>query len=137
MAVLAHAAWQRGDEVLQGSLREEPGMALFTAVAGHARAILGRDPDALAEAAKSLSVLSRRLLHAAAAEDAGIELARANRGAEGLDQLNIAFDTSMHCGAVAEAQRVWAKSCANTGLHDASSASHARRRSPQGPRIVM
>jgi DNA-binding CsgD family transcriptional regulator len=51
-------------------------------------------------------VLSRPLLHAAAAEDAGIELARANRGAEGLDQLNIAFDTYMHCGAIADAQRV-------------------------------
>jgi DNA-binding CsgD family transcriptional regulator len=96
-------------EVLQAAgqlAREEPGMPLFTAVAKHARAILGRDPDALADAAKSLSVLSRPLLHAAAAEDAGIELARANRGAEGLDQLNIAFDAYVHCGAIADAQRV-------------------------------
>ena len=153
MAVLAHAAWQRGDtqealrwltddfallqtpvwavdldhivlaarvaaaagdaglraEALQAAgqlAREEPGMPLFTAVARHARAILERDPDALADAAKSLSALPRPLLHAAAAEDAGIELARANRGAEGLDQLSIAFDTYMHCGAIADAQRV-------------------------------
>jgi DNA-binding CsgD family transcriptional regulator len=85
---------------------EDPGMPLFIAVAKHARAILERDPDALAEAAKSLSVLSRPLLHAAAAEDAGVELARANRGSESIDQLNIAFDTYLHCGATADAQRV-------------------------------
>ncbi|MGB9307065.1 MAG: helix-turn-helix transcriptional regulator, partial [Mycobacterium sp.] len=69
-------------------------------------AILERDPDALADAAKSLSVLPRPLLHAAAAEDAGVELARANRGSEGIDQLNIAFDTYLQCGATADAQRV-------------------------------
>ena len=52
--------------------REEPGAPLFNAVAQHARAILERDPDALVAAAKSLSELSRPLLHAAAAEDAGV-----------------------------------------------------------------
>ena len=86
--------------------REDPGIPLFTAVAKHARAILERDPDALAEAAKSLSVLSRPLLHAAAAEDAGVELARADRGSEAVDLLNAAFDTYTQCGAVADAQRV-------------------------------
>ncbi|BBZ39455.1 helix-turn-helix transcriptional regulator [Mycobacterium conspicuum] len=86
--------------------REEPGAPLFNAVAQHARAILERDPDALIAAAKSLSELSRPLLHAAAAEDAGTELARANRTPEGLDQLNVAFETYLRCGATADAQRI-------------------------------
>jgi len=37
--------------------------------------------------------LSRPLLYAAAAEDAGAELTHADRGDETLDQLNAAFDT--------------------------------------------
>ena len=86
--------------------REEPGVPLFNAVAQHARAIIERDSDALLAAAKSLSELSRPLLCAAAAEDAGTELARANRTPEGLDELNIAFETYLRCGATADAQRV-------------------------------
>jgi DNA-binding CsgD family transcriptional regulator len=85
---------------------EEPGASLFNAVAQHARAILERDPDALVAAAKSLSELSRPLLHAAAAEDAGMELARTNRTPESLDELNVAFETYVRCGATADAQRV-------------------------------
>jgi DNA-binding CsgD family transcriptional regulator/tetratricopeptide (TPR) repeat protein len=85
---------------------EEPGALLLTAVAGYVRAVLAGDPDALSEAAKSLSVLSRPLLHAAAAEDAGVELARANRDPECIDHLNVAFDTYAQCGALADAQRV-------------------------------
>ncbi|MGA9362135.1 MAG: LuxR family transcriptional regulator, partial [Mycobacterium sp.] len=65
-----------------------------------------RDADALVAAAKSLSELSRPLLHAAAAEDAGTELARINRTAESLDELNVAFETYLRCGATADAQRV-------------------------------
>ena len=90
-------------ELLTG---EEPGAPLFNAVAQHARAILERDADALVAAAKSLSELSRPLLHAAAAEDAGTELARINRTAESLDELNVAFETYLRCGATADAQRV-------------------------------
>jgi DNA-binding CsgD family transcriptional regulator len=86
--------------------REEPGMPLFGAVAQHARGVVERDPDALAEAARSLSLLSRPLLHAAAAEDAGTELARANRGAEAVEQLTVAFDRYVNCGATADAHRV-------------------------------
>jgi DNA-binding CsgD family transcriptional regulator len=97
-ARVLHAA-----EVLIG---EEPGAPLFNAVAQHARAILERDPDALVAAAKSLSELSRPLLHAAAAEDAGMELARTNRTPESLDELNVAFETYMRCGATADAQRI-------------------------------
>ncbi|MGO8936818.1 MAG: helix-turn-helix transcriptional regulator [Mycobacterium sp.] len=65
-----------------------------------------RDADALVAAAKSLSELSRPLLHAAAAEDAGMELARINRTPESLDELNVAFETYLRCGATADAQRV-------------------------------
>lgn len=90
-------------ELLTG---EGPGAPLFNAVAQHARAILERDPDALVAAAKSLSELSRPLLHAAAAEDAGMELARIHRTPESLDELNVAFETYLRCGATADAQRV-------------------------------
>ncbi len=86
--------------------REEPGMPLFTAVAQHARALLERDPDELIAATKALSQLSRPLLHAAAAEDAGVELTRADRGSEALESLTVAFDTYVQCGATADAQRV-------------------------------
>ena len=45
---------------------------------------------------------SRPLLCAAAAEDAGGELARTDRGDEALDQLNAAFDTYLHHEALAD-----------------------------------
>jgi DNA-binding CsgD family transcriptional regulator len=50
--------------------------------------------------------LSRPLLYAAAAEDAGGELARTDRGGEALDVLNAAFDTYMRHEALADARRV-------------------------------
>jgi DNA-binding CsgD family transcriptional regulator len=84
--------------------RERPGVPLFTAVAQHARGLLERDADALVAAAISLRS-SRPLLCACAAEDAGRELARTQRTAEALVQLNGAFDTYMDCGAVADARR--------------------------------
>ena len=49
---------------------------------------------------------SRPLLYAAAAEDAGGELARADHPDEALDQLNAAFDTYLHHEALADARRV-------------------------------
>jgi hypothetical protein len=45
---------------------------------------------------------SRPLLCTAAAEDAGGELARTDRGDEALDQLNAAFDTYLHHEALAD-----------------------------------
>jgi DNA-binding CsgD family transcriptional regulator len=86
--------------------REQPAIPLFAGVAGHARGILERDAQALMAAADVLHSSSRPLLYAAAAEDAGAELARANRGDEALDQLNAAFDTYMHHEALADARRV-------------------------------
>jgi DNA-binding CsgD family transcriptional regulator len=86
--------------------RERPAIPLFTGVAGHARGILERDAQALLAAAKLLHASSRPLLYAAAAEDAGAELARTDRGDEALDQLNAAFDTYLHHEAVADARRV-------------------------------
>ena len=64
-------------EVLE---RERPAIPLFTGVAGYARGILERDAQALLAAADVLQSSSRPLLYAAAAEDAGAELARADRG---------------------------------------------------------
>jgi DNA-binding CsgD family transcriptional regulator len=90
-------------EVLE---RERPAIPLFTGVARHARGILERDAQALLAAADLLHASSRPLLYAAAAEDAGAELARADRGDEALDQLNAAFDTYLHHEALADARRV-------------------------------
>jgi DNA-binding CsgD family transcriptional regulator len=86
--------------------RELPAIPLFTGVAGHARGILERDAPALVAAADVLESSSRPLLYAAAAEDAGAELARTDRGDEALDQLNAAFDTYMGHEALADARRV-------------------------------
>ena len=55
--------------------RERPAIPLFTGVARHARGILERDAQALLAAAGVLHSSSRPLLYAAAAEDAGAELA--------------------------------------------------------------
>ena len=79
-------------EVLE---RERPAIPLFSGVAQHARGILEGDAQALLAAADVLRSSSRPLLYAAAAEDAGSELARTDRGAEAVDQLNAAFDTYM------------------------------------------
>jgi len=75
-------------------------------VAGHARAILERDAQALAAAAEVLHSSSRPLLYAAAAEDAGAELAHTDRGDEAVDHLNAAFDTYQEHQALADARRV-------------------------------
>jgi len=90
-------------EVLE---RERPAIPLFTGVAQHARGILERDAQALAAAADVLRSSSRPLLYAAAAEDAGAELARTDRRGEAVDQLNAAFDTYLHHEALADARRV-------------------------------
>src|SRR6476620_5763616 len=86
--------------------RERPAIPLFSGVAGHARGILERDVQAVVAAADVLHSSSRPLLYAAAAEDAGDELARTDRGDEALDQLNAAFDTYMGHEALADARRV-------------------------------
>jgi DNA-binding CsgD family transcriptional regulator len=86
--------------------REHPAIPLFIGVAGYARGILERDAEALMAAANLFQSSSRPLFYAAAAEDAGGELARTNRGDEALHQLNAAFDTYMHHEAHADARRV-------------------------------
>jgi len=86
--------------------RERPAIALFAGVAQHARAILERDAEALVGAADVFRASSRPLLYAAAAEDAGAELAHTNHPDEALDQLNAAFDTYMSHEALADARRV-------------------------------
>ena len=86
--------------------RERPAVPLFAGVAGYARGILERDAQALLAAAEALHSSSRPLLYAAAAEDAGGELAQADHPGMALDQLNAAFDTYMAHEAVADARRV-------------------------------
>jgi DNA-binding CsgD family transcriptional regulator len=85
--------------------REWPVIPLFTGVARCARGILEHDAQALLAAAELLHASSRPLLYAAAAEDAGRELAHIDRD-NSLDQLNAAFDTYMGHEALADARRV-------------------------------
>ena len=110
-ARLASAAGDAGlrARVLQateGLEHERPPVALFAAVAAYARGILERDVVALVAAADVLESSSRPMLYAAAAEDAGAELAHIGRGDEALDQLNAAFDTYMRHEPLADARRV-------------------------------
>jgi DNA-binding CsgD family transcriptional regulator len=86
--------------------RERPAIPLFTGVATYARGILERDAQALVAAAGVLQSSSRPLLYAAAAEDAGAELAHADRDGAAVDLLNAAFDTYMGHEALADARRV-------------------------------
>ncbi|ODR09976.1 LuxR family transcriptional regulator [Mycobacterium shimoidei] len=86
--------------------RERPPVPLFSGVVGYARGILERDIGGLVSAAELLGSSERPLLYAGAAEDAGGELARAQRNAEALEQLNAAFDTFVECEAIADARRV-------------------------------
>jgi DNA-binding NarL/FixJ family response regulator len=85
---------------------ERPAIPLFSGVARYARGILERDAPALVAAADALHASSRPLLYAAAAEDAGGELARSDHPDEALDQLNAAFNTYLHHEALADARRV-------------------------------
>ncbi|WP_370070065.1 AAA family ATPase [Mycobacterium sp. MAA66] len=93
-------------ESLERLERERSGPPLLLGAAGHARGILERDAHALQQSAAALRTLSRPLLYAGAAEDAGGELARGGRTAEAVDHLNAAFDTYTHCQAIADARRV-------------------------------
>ena len=86
--------------------RERPATPLFSGVAGYARGILERDARALLAAAELLHSSSRPLLYAAAAEDAGAELARTDHPDKAAHQLNAAFDIYVHHEALADARRV-------------------------------
>jgi DNA-binding CsgD family transcriptional regulator len=93
-------------EVLE---RERPAVPLLAGVAGYVRGILEHDAQALVAAAELLESSSRPLLYAAAAEDAGAELARADRADQAVDQLDAAFDTYMRHEALTDARRVGRK----------------------------
>jgi DNA-binding CsgD family transcriptional regulator len=86
--------------------REHPAIPLFTGVAQHARGILEREAQTLLAAADVLHASSRPLLYAAAAEDAGCELARTDHPDQATDQLNAVFDTYLRHEALADARRV-------------------------------
>jgi DNA-binding CsgD family transcriptional regulator len=85
--------------------RERPAIPLFTGVAAYARGILEHDAQALLAAADVLQSSSRPLLYAAAAEDAGAELAHIDRD-KAVEELNAAFDAYMHHEALTDARRV-------------------------------
>ena len=85
---------------------EHPPVPLFAGVAGYARGILEREAAALVAAAALLESSSRPLLYAAAAEDAGAELAQTDHPDEAVAQLDAAFDTYTRHEAVTDARRV-------------------------------
>jgi DNA-binding CsgD family transcriptional regulator len=85
---------------------EHPPVPLFSGVAEYARGILEHDTSALVGAADVFHASSRPLLYAAAAEDAGGELAHADRTDEAVDQLSAAFDTYTRHEALTDARRV-------------------------------
>jgi DNA-binding CsgD family transcriptional regulator len=93
-------------EVLE---RDRPPVPVFSGIAQYVRGILERDAEALVTAAELLESCSRPLLYAAAAEDAGHELAQINRVEEPVNQLNTAFDTYTRHEALADARRVGRK----------------------------
>jgi DNA-binding CsgD family transcriptional regulator len=88
---------------------ERQTVPLLAAVARHARGLLEGDAVLLQNAAESLESSPRPLLYAAAAEDAGDELARRDSGEEAVDQFSAAFDTYMRHEALADARRVGRK----------------------------
>jgi DNA-binding CsgD family transcriptional regulator len=98
-----HARALRAAEKLQ---REQPANPMFTAVAAYVRAILEHDAQGLVAAAELLASSSRPLFYAAAAEDAGTELARAGRTQEAITHLHAAFDTYLGHEAIAHARRL-------------------------------
>ena len=106
--------------------REEPGAPLFNAVAQHARALLERDPDALVTAAKSLSELSRPLLHAPPPKTRAPNL-RAPTAPRRVSTSSTSH-SKRTCAAARPPMPIGsAKSFARTAFHDAWSASRARR----------
>jgi len=92
----------RGVELLEHDSNEVP---LFSAVSRHTLGILERDAAALVDAAAALRI-SRPLLSACAAEDAGAALAQTGSNAGAVDQFNYAFDTYVELEATADARRV-------------------------------
>lgn len=86
--------------------RADPGVPVIAAVAVHLRGLLEREPVLLVDAADRLRDSSRPLLFAAAAQDAGVALAGARRGAAAVELLNQAFDTYRQHGAEASARQV-------------------------------
>jgi DNA-binding CsgD family transcriptional regulator len=108
----AHVSTRGGDADLRErvlsavNLLERECLALFAAVAQHARGILESDVEMLLTAARLSDSSPRPLLRAFAFEDAGDELARTHRDAEAREHLSVAFDAYVQCGAVADARRL-------------------------------
>ena len=92
--------------------RERPAIPLFTGVAGHARGILERDAQALLAAADVLHASSRPLLYAAAAEDAGAELARADHALTRRSISSMPHSTPTRTTKRSPMRAGWAASCA-------------------------
>ena len=107
--------------------RERPAIPLFTAVAGYARGILERDAQALLAAADVLHASSRPLLYAAAAEDAGAELARTDVVTR--RSISSMPHSTPTCTTRRSPMRAgWAASCAGSVCNVVLSASRGQKR---------
>ena len=83
-----------------------PGAPVLAGVAAHARALIEADATLAVEAARVLAATERPLLHALAAEDAGLLLARDGHPSAAVTLLTEAFDTYHAVGAAADVRRV-------------------------------
>jgi DNA-binding CsgD family transcriptional regulator len=92
----------RSLELLESDSEDVP---LFSAVIRYTRGILERDAAALIDAAAALR-MTRPLLSACAAEDAGAALAQTGSNAHAVDHFNCAFDRYIESEAMADARRV-------------------------------
>ncbi|MDA2893318.1 AAA family ATPase [Mycolicibacterium sp. BiH015] len=99
------AVWERVVQMV-ATLRAEPSVSIFGALADYAEALLSSDPSRLISASARLATSERPLLHAAACQDAGAKLMALNRAAEARVHLDSAFDTFSKAGALADARRV-------------------------------
>lgn len=110
----ARVAAAAGDAGLRASVlqaadvlaRERDVFPLFDGIADFVHGVIDRDTNALVGAAQRLRTCAMPLLHASAAEQAGIAFARADRREEALDQLTTSFDTYLRSDALADARRV-------------------------------
>lgn len=89
---------------------------LFAAVALQARGLLEDDRDALDASVPILAESSRPLLHAGAAEDSGLAMARCANRDHAAERLEVAFDVYTAHGASADARRI-ARQLNSLGVH--------------------
>jgi DNA-binding CsgD family transcriptional regulator len=106
LAAGERALAERAAAAAERYARLNPGVPLIAGVALHTRGLVDGDPALLIEAVRVLGEAERPLLHAAAAEDAGVLLARAGPSAEAVELLDEAFNAFSSLDATTSMRRV-------------------------------